>query len=304
MTETSVIICAHNPRPDFLGRVLEALKGQTLPLDQWEFLLIDNASREPLASAWNLSWHPRARHIREDELGLTPSRLRGIRESSGEVLVFVDDDNVLRNDFLAHTVEISGNFPFLGAWGGQVDGEFEQPVPDWLRPRLHLLAVRNVDRDYWANYYSDNRSMPFGAGLCVRKQVAAAYASALKTRPESRGLGRKGASLVSAEDIDIGLTAYDCGFGTGLFARLRLTHLIPKGRMTAAYVCRLMEGIEYSSHLLRRQRNSAYLPPQDSELAKWVRAYRIWRLPEPLKSFAQAEKRGLSKARAEMTSTA
>jgi hypothetical protein len=44
----SVILCTHNPRPDYLSRVLASLRGQTLPAEQWEFLLIDNASRQPL----------------------------------------------------------------------------------------------------------------------------------------------------------------------------------------------------------------------------------------------------------------
>jgi hypothetical protein len=48
-----------------LRRVLDALKAQTLPKEQWELLLIDNASKEPLAESWDLSWHPHARHIRE-----------------------------------------------------------------------------------------------------------------------------------------------------------------------------------------------------------------------------------------------
>jgi glycosyltransferase involved in cell wall biosynthesis len=295
----SVIICTHNPKPDYLRRVLEALEKQTLPKDQWELLLIDNASKEPLADVWDLSWHPGAHHVRENELGLTPARLCGIAKARSDTLVFVDDDNVLRTDFLANTVQIATEFPFLGAWGGHVEGEFEQQVPEWLKPHLHALAVRDVDRDYWANYYADNRSMPFGAGFCVRKVVADAYAQALLSRPASRNLGRKGSSLVSGEDIDMALTAYDAGFGTGLFRRLRTTHIIPKTRMTVDYLCRLLEGIEYSTHLLRRQRNSSYTPPRDSKLIRCLKAYQVWRLPDPIKSLARAQNRGLAKAAAE-----
>jgi glycosyltransferase involved in cell wall biosynthesis len=40
----SVIICTHNPRKDYLERVLKALQEQTLPSESWELLLIDNAS--------------------------------------------------------------------------------------------------------------------------------------------------------------------------------------------------------------------------------------------------------------------
>jgi hypothetical protein len=60
MLELSVVICAHNPRPH---RVLEALRSQTLPKQQWELLLIDNSSSDPLMAQWDLSWHPNGRHM-------------------------------------------------------------------------------------------------------------------------------------------------------------------------------------------------------------------------------------------------
>ncbi|RYG01725.1 MAG: glycosyltransferase, partial [Chitinophagaceae bacterium] len=40
----SVVICAHNPNPEYLKRVLLSLQKQTLPIEKWELLLIDNKS--------------------------------------------------------------------------------------------------------------------------------------------------------------------------------------------------------------------------------------------------------------------
>ena len=88
MYNISVIICTHNPRPDYLWRALEALKQQTLPKEKWELLLIDNASKEVLSEKWILSWHPKARHIREEKLGLSHARMRAISESVGDILDF------------------------------------------------------------------------------------------------------------------------------------------------------------------------------------------------------------------------
>ena len=117
MPDTSVILCSHNPRPDYLRRVLDALDAQTLSKENWELLLIDNASKARLADSWGLSWHPRARHIREDELGLMSARLRGIRESCGDLLVFVDDDNVLESGLSANgPCRIGGTPPFGCHW--------------------------------------------------------------------------------------------------------------------------------------------------------------------------------------------
>src|SRR6516165_1100002 len=127
---TSVILCTHNPRPEYLVRVVASLRGQTLPAKEWELLLIDNASKQTLAQTVDVSWHSRGRHIREDELGLTAARLRGIQEASGELLVFVDDDNLLRPDFLARATAISARCPDLGTFGaGILEPEFEvQPL--------------------------------------------------------------------------------------------------------------------------------------------------------------------------------
>ena len=83
----SVILCAHNPREKLLRRTLEHLRQQTLPPEQWELLLIDNASDTDLARQYDLTWHPQGRHLREPVLGLTAARLAGIK--TNRVLVGV-----------------------------------------------------------------------------------------------------------------------------------------------------------------------------------------------------------------------
>ena len=129
----SVIICSHNPRPDYFRRCLSALKDQTLPRDRWELVVVDNQSDAPVAARVDLSWHPALRIVREEKLGLTPARLHGIRESRGEMLVFVDDDNVLDPNFLETALVVAEQKHFLGAWSGQCRPEFEKPPPPWTR---------------------------------------------------------------------------------------------------------------------------------------------------------------------------
>jgi glycosyltransferase involved in cell wall biosynthesis len=244
--QVSVIICTHNPREDYLRRVLEALKAQTLPKEQWELLLIDNASKEPLASAWDLSWHPLARHVREDEVGLTPARLRGIRETKGEILVFVDDDNVLERNYLENAAQTGKAWPILGAWGGSIVPEFESSPPPWAKPYLRYLAIREVKQDQWSNYSDNPGRMPWGAGMCVRHTVAEEYARRLASDSIRYSLDRRGRSLASFGDSDLAMTACDLGLGTGLFSSLRLNHLIRAERVTESYLLNLMEGMVYS----------------------------------------------------------
>src|SRR6266852_2942765 len=109
----SVMICTHNPRSDYLRRCINALRGQTLPYDRWELVVVDNRSDELVADRIDLSWRPEARIVREETLGLTPARLRGIRETKGELLVFLDDANVLDTDFLETALRTAEDKPFL-----------------------------------------------------------------------------------------------------------------------------------------------------------------------------------------------
>jgi glycosyltransferase involved in cell wall biosynthesis len=253
MPDLSVIICTHNPRPDYLRRVLDALKAQTLSASQWELLLVDNASREPLASAWDLSWHPHARHIREDELGLTPARLRGIGESRAEVLVFIDDDNVLAADYLALALELIRSHPWIGAFGGNHVGEFETNPESWWQGRMEDLSLIEVKKAAWACLAGiEGLALftPGGAGMVIRRPAVLRWAEAADKDPLRRLLGRKGAALVGHEDTDIALFVCSLGFALGRFPQLSLTHLIPSARLEKSYRLRLEEGNALSSAIL------------------------------------------------------
>src|ERR1035437_9739406 len=65
---------------------------------------------------------------------ITHARLRGIKESKGDLLVFVDDDNILAADYLEQSLKIADEFPKLGALGGSIKGEFEIPHPEGRKP--------------------------------------------------------------------------------------------------------------------------------------------------------------------------
>jgi hypothetical protein len=250
MPAISVIICTHNPRQDYLERTLAALKEQTLPDADWELLLIDNASKEPLEGNCELSWHPNARIVREDELGLTAARLRGIKEASADLLVFVDDDNVLDADYLSESKKISMTCPFLGAWGGQVIPEFEVPPPESVKPYLHYLLIREFKETKWSNLLNFHETSPCGAGMVIRRQVVNDYLQLLANDPRRKELGRKGQSLFAGEDSDMALCSLRVGLGTGIFPSLRLAHLIPKNRLTHTFFLKVAFGGAYSFTLL------------------------------------------------------
>jgi glycosyltransferase involved in cell wall biosynthesis len=300
----SVIICTHNPRPDYLNKVIAALKVQTLPTTSWELLLIDNASDRELASQIDLSWHPRSCCIREEELGLTPARLRGIREAKAEILVFVDDDNVLDPDYLEVAHKTGDRWPILGAWGGQTKPGFEETPADWTRNYWEMLGIRELTRDRWSNLLHQHETTPCGAGMCIRKFVADKYAENLQNNNIRLNLDRKGNSLVSCGDADLAFTACEMGLGTGLFVALKLTHLMPKHRLEEEYLLKLREAMAYSDVMLDCIRGKRSEPPTISGRSKLFESYVLWRSSPRERRFYSASQRGYDKAVREIADAA
>jgi glycosyltransferase involved in cell wall biosynthesis len=293
MPALSVIICTHNPRPDYLGRTLDALRAQTLAREKWELIVIDNCSREPLSGRLDLSWHAGGRIVREEKLGLTPARLRGIREARAELLVFVDDDNVLDQNYLAAALEISAEHPRLGAWAGSCQGEYETEPPEWSRKHLQILCVYGFDRDYWCNYPFQNQSMPSGAGLCIRTDAAKKYLELHDRGLRPMALDRTGKSLLSGGDVDMALTCADIGYGMGVFPRLKLTHLIPSVRVQKAYLLNLTEAIAASGVVVEHYHPSPAVPSGSGLKRVLANALRKLLLSPIDREFYNARQRGL-----------
>jgi glycosyltransferase involved in cell wall biosynthesis len=294
----SVIICTHNPRPEYITRVLTALQQQTLNPDTWELLVIDNASNRDLSQELDLTWHPQARCIREETLGIAPARLRGIHEAMGEILVFVDDDNVLDHDYLEISLSMGQEWPKLGAWGGQIVPEFEETPPDWTKPYWGMLAIREFSEDRWSNFFHQYQSTPVTAGISIRHWIAKKYADAVRKQPQRiELLGRKGQQLSSCEDTDLTYTVYDVGYGTGVFVDLKLIHLIPAQRLEESYLLKLREGLIYSAALLDHLRGQTTLAHEKD--TPWYRLkhfyYRL-KMTARERQFDNATRRGYRKA--------
>lgn len=296
----SVIICAHNPRQDFIQKALVSLKGQTLDAARWELVLVDNASSPPLSDFCDLSWHPRARHLVETKLGLSNARFCGIRGSTAPLIVFVDDDCILDPNYLAHAHAIAATHPSLGAWGGQCLPRLEAPIPEWFLPYEFLLTVRRLERDQWSNLGLDTDTIPFGAGLCLRRDVAEAYADGGASSLSGK-LGRTGGSLVGGDDVDICMTALKLGYGTGLFTNLTLLHQVAAKRCEDAYLLRLLEGTEYSDTVIRYMYN-APLRTAGGKLETLRRWWNQLRMPPAKREVWRAQGRGRKRASDEIAS--
>jgi glycosyltransferase involved in cell wall biosynthesis len=257
----SVIVCAHNPREDYFEKALDSLKNQTLCKSHWELLVVDNCSKEVLSRRWEIGWHPNGRHLIECQEGLTFARICGINESQGDLIIFVDDDNVLKSNYLEKALEIHLSKPWIGAWSGSVIANYESPVSSYVSSWESLLAVRKCDEDTWGNRYNDLDITPFGAGMCVKKEICTSYVIYNAGSSKSHVLDRKGSSLMGAGDIDIAYMALDLGFGIGRFKELELVHLIPEARTSLKYLCSLAfgSGASFVALLAKRKNTKKFI---------------------------------------------
>lgn len=292
----SVILPAHNPRGDYLLEVLNALRRQTLPPSQWELVVVDNGSAPPLQGHVDLEWHPGATVLREERLGLTHARLAGFARASGELILLVDDDNALSADYLEQALQISTDFPFVAVWGGAIRPRFED-AGTVLPANLHsLLTLREVPADLWSNDPDHHASTPWGAGLCLRREVAERYAAEIAANPGRYDLDLHGTVLLYGGDTDIAYTACRMGRAKGVFRNLTLTHLISRSRCTEEHLCRVAYGRGYSEILHYVVLNKG-LPLQTASFSHWARTqFRRWRLPALERAVDRAHARGRADA--------
>jgi len=246
-TPISVIIPTHNPNQLRLEKTLHGLREQSLPLDCWELVVVDNATPNPQqVCSFDFSWHPNHKIIREDRLGLTWARIAGIQASRGEYLVFVDDDNILCPYYLENVVKIFQQHPQLGAIGGKSIPEFEVEPESWVSQFFKCLALRDLGEEVLVSSLAGSAETkqypefaPIGAGMALRCQAVEIYVNRINGSSTSVVLDRTGKSLSSGGDNDIVLTILNAGWKIGYFPQLKLTHLIPAIRLTRDYLARV-----------------------------------------------------------------
>jgi len=291
--QLTVAICTRNPRTDYLARVLHALSQQTLPLPDWELVLIDSASDRPLTADPARAAGLGCRLIRLEISGLVRARFAAIAAAAAPVLLFLDDDNVPAPDFLATGLELGRQWPALGCWASAcILPECETPPPRSVVENLGRMACCDFPSDRWSNTLD---VVPPGAGLFVRTAIALHYASFAENDPRRQLLGETGDRFFRGDDTDLVFFIVKQDYGAGQFRALKLTHLMPTRRLTEENVVKLAKASAGSAVVVNYIWGVA--PRQESRLDWLIYQLKALRFRGLSRRVARAHREGEGEAR-------
>lgn len=200
----SLIIATYNRAPHLL-RALESAVRQTADPSSWECVVVNNNSTDSTAADFAVfaAAHPqfRLRMVDEPKQGLSNARNCGIRNSSGEIVAIIDDDETLVQEYIANYIRFFETYPEASVAGGGVVPRYETARPKWMSPYPERMIANPIDFGSRVREFPKSR-VPAGGNMAFRREVFVEFGM---FDPE---LGRNGKALTGGEETD-------------LFARLR-----------------------------------------------------------------------------------
>jgi len=201
----SVIVPAHQAE-NVIARSLAALRASDLPRENWELIVVDDASTDTTAQVAG-RYADRVLRIRGVAGGPAAARNRGAEAARGEVLVFVDADVCVHSDALGRFAELFAQHPEFHAVFGLYDTAPSAAglVSQYRNLLHHYVHARNAGEaeTFWA-----------GCGA-VRKCAFSRVG----------GFDHQRYSRPQIEDIELGYRLRAAGYRILLSSRIQGTHL-------------------------------------------------------------------------------
>lgn len=258
----TVAVCAHNAA----GRIVDCLNALARepaePGFRWEVLLVDNASTDgtaevvrrwatehpdrPGGGRWRLADDADPctgpvvpiRIVRENRPGVMHARAASASAALGDILAWVDDDNLVEPGFVAAAYQFFADRPAAGVCGGRAFAAFEDPSTapaDFDRRFADAVACRDHGPEsYRRTPPADDP--PFAAGSAVRTRLARAALIDVGCSL----VGRQGTALTSGEDTEIFLIIHHLGWEIWHCPGMAFRHVMPPRRLTQEYLDRLI----------------------------------------------------------------
>lgn len=236
--KVSVVVCTFN-REEYLGTCLKNLYQQSASRAEYEVLIVNNNSTddtEKLALEFiDQNKADNFKYFNEDRQGHSFSRNRGITESSGEIIAFIDDDAFVDENFVRNISSFFKSHKDVSAIGGKIIPVFESKRPKWMSKYLMPL-VSALDMGSQVAPFK-GRKFPIGANMSFRKQVFEKYGLF------NVNLGRKGAGLEGGDEKEVFLRMKKADEKIMYAPDVVVDHIIPQRRIDLHYIKGLGVGV-------------------------------------------------------------
>lgn len=223
----SATICTHN-RAEYLGKALKSLSVQTLPAEDFEVLVVDNASTDDTAALVESVRPilPSLRYVFEGSLGLSRARNAAIREARGDYIAFLDDDAVAVSEWLEAILTAFDTVkPTPVCVGGRIEPIWEGARPSWLADTLlgYLTIV---------NWSEKAMTLDPSCQYVAGANMAFSTAALRHLGGFSPSLGRVGDKLLSGEELHVQRLLAADGHQLHYEPRASVGHHVPASRLT------------------------------------------------------------------------
>ena len=232
-TRFTVAICTWN-RAHLLSKALERLTHVRQPPDAWEVLVVNNNctdDTERVLDAY-VGRLPLRRAF-EPRPGLSHARNTAVSHSTGDYVVWIDDDALVDAEWLAAYGRAAAQHPEAAVFGGPVRPLFEGTPPTWLSTAWRETGAAYAARDLGGEPFElrVGGELPYGTNFVIRthEQKQFAYDPAL---------GRRGAGGALGEETAV-ISAILAAGGTGWWVPdASVKHWISQERQTVRYLRR------------------------------------------------------------------
>ncbi|WPP50494.1 glycosyltransferase [Catalinimonas niigatensis] len=234
----SIVICTYN-REEFIDKTLHHLSKQSLPYADFEAIIVNNNSTDNTENICQefIQKHPemQIKYYLEKQQGHSYARNRGIKESSGEYIAYIDDDAFVYPDFGSNIIRFFGEHPDVIAIGGKIIPVYQNGKPRWMSHYL-LPLVSALDMGKTTKPFQ-GRKFPVGANVTFRKAVFDRYGMF------NVKLGRIGSGLMGGDEKEMIYRMKKNNESIYYVPDVVVEHVIPPKRLEMDYIRGLAEGV-------------------------------------------------------------
>jgi glycosyltransferase involved in cell wall biosynthesis len=217
----------------------------------WEIIVIDNNSTDKTAQvirSYQQDFPVPVHYCLETQQGAGYARKHGVRVASGDLIGFLDDDNLPNPDWIAQAYAFAQSHPKAGAYGSQIHPDFEGTPPQNFERILPFFAI--TERGSKPLFYDPKVGLlPPSAGLVVRRQAW------LDHVPQQTILsGRVQGNMLTSEDLEVLTYIQQGGWEIWYNPAMEMFHKIPCWRLEKSYLNAMFRGIGLTRHVTRMLR--------------------------------------------------